>query len=199
MGFIVLGTTMFFFMACNSCKTEPILIYASKDLTAVGAFKPGTIWVYQNDSTFEQDSVIVTDYQYLPDTVTGECKQKAVIANYKEAIYTYATSLFFNENFKWTVKVGQPVLLSKDTLPADTIFIDAACTDTSFCSVIDTLVLNGISYVNVYERIDSSSSLEDGKLTHYYSLPFYGIIKKEIFNADSTIESWSLVYSQIVQ
>jgi hypothetical protein len=119
--------------------------------------------------------------------------------NYRESILTYGHSFLFNEDYVWTVKVGAPVLLSQENLSADTIFIDAICTDSSFCNVIDTFLLNGLSYLQVYERIDLSSSLENGRLTHFYTAPYYGIIKKEIYNADSTIESWSLLYSKVIQ
>ncbi len=184
---------------CNPCKTEPILIYASKDLKAIGTFKSGTLWVYQNDSTLVLDSIVVTGFQDTPDTVMEFCQDDSVPLNYRESILTFTHSFLFDEDYILTVKVGAPVLLSKENLSADTIFIDAPCADSSYCNVIDTFLLNGNSFLQVYERIDSSSSLENGRLTHFYSAPNYGIIKKQIYNADSTIESWSLVYNKILQ
>lgn len=187
------------FGSCDRCKTDPILIYAGKDLKATGAFKPGTFWVYQNDSTLQLDSVVVISYEYLPDTITEECKGKQVPLNYKEQYFTTTTSFFYNLNYLWTVKVGEPVLLANESGAADTIYTDAPCTDTSFCGVIDTLIVNNIKFTNVYERIDSSSVLNDGKLVYFYSAPSFGIIKKEIYDEDGAIESWSLLYSNIVQ
>jgi hypothetical protein len=190
----------YFMTGCNDCKTDPILIYASKDLKGVGAFKPGTFWVYQNDFTHVRDCVIVTSFEDVADTIFEACQNNGTaVANFTQTLYTHTTSLLFNENYVWKVQVGEPVLLAKENFDPDTIYVDAQCTDTSFCSIVDTLQIGSIKYLNVYERIDSSSSLEDGQLTHFFSLPKFGIIRREVLNPDNSFESWSLVHAYIIQ
>jgi hypothetical protein len=187
--------------SCNNCKdTDPILLYASGNSKYTGAFKPGTWWVYQDDSTFARDSVAVTSQEYITDTTTEPCKNDQLkVVNYKETFLTHTTSFLFSENYLWTVKVGEPVLLSKENSSPDTVYTDAACIDTGFCAIIDTLIVGGIKYPAVYLRIDSVSSTEDGNLTRFYTALHFGLIKKEIVTADSSVQSWSLVKSVIVQ
>lgn len=187
------------FSSCNKCKTEPILIYANKDILAAGAFKPGTFWVYQNDSTLERDSVFVTSFQDTQDTVLEDCDNKSVPLNYRQVIYTFATSTFFHRDYTWKIQVDEPLLLSKDSNSYDIIYEDASCTDTTTCRIVDTLFAAGVYYYNIYERIDSPSFVEDGLPVHYYILPDVGIIKKEIITNDSTVQSWSVTKIKIVQ
>lgn len=198
-GILLLALVLNLTTGCNNCKTDPILIYASKEVTNIGIFKPGTFWVYQNELTGERDSVIVTDYEYLPDTIRETCKDQQVDVNYEESFFTYSSSFFYSTNYVSWVKVAQPLLVSKENYPADTLYSTASCTDTGYCNVIDTLKVFGVSYLNVFERIDSSSDLYDGRLVHFYSAPNVGLVKREILISDSTWESWGLVNSVIVQ
>ncbi|MEP7128964.1 MAG: hypothetical protein ABI729_08855 [Chitinophagales bacterium] len=187
------------FLGCNSCKTDPILLYADKEVLDIGIFKPGTFWVYENTTTGERDSVIVTSFDYRADTIFDNCKDQQVIMNYSEGYYTYSTSFFYAVNYVSTVKVGQGLLMAKENYPADTIFSTAACVDTGYCNVIDTLNVFRKKFANVYQRIDSSADLYDGRLVRFYSAPNYGLIRKEIFLSDSTWETWNLVHYAIVQ
>lgn len=185
--------------SCNKCKTDPILIYASTDILDVGIFKPGTFWVYENVSTGERDSVIVTEFIYGQDTIREACGDGQSDVNYLETFYTYTSSFFYGVNYISMVKTGQPLQVAKENYPADTLFSTAACTDTGYCNIIDTLQVYRKKYANVYERIDSSSDLYDGRLVHFYSAPNYGLIKREILVTDSIWETWRLVNSNIVQ
>ncbi|MBA3647384.1 MAG: hypothetical protein H0W62_02360 [Chitinophagales bacterium] len=197
---------------CNDCKdSDPITLLAGRNLKAYGVFKPGTYWIYQNDSTLLLDSIAVSNYMY--DTVPvqipcGKNNSNMKISSYLENFYTYLTSYTFNKNYLLKVEINQPVLFSLVDQAADTLFIDAVCADTSFCKIIDTLRIIRITppinydhyeYMNVYERIDSSSSVEDGNLVYYYSAAHYGIVKKQIQHPDHTIDSWSLLRFHIVQ
>ena len=164
-----------------------------------GIFKPGTLWVYQNDSTGALDSVTVTAYEYKVDTLFETCKDNEVISNYEENFYTYSTSSFYNIDYVSWVKVSQPLLVSETGNAPDTLFSTASCIDTGYCNLLDTFRVFRKKYPDVYERIDSSSELYDGKLVHFYSAPEFGLIKREILIADSTWETWSLIHSTIVQ
>lgn len=187
------------FYGCNSCKTDPIVLYASKEVTDIGIFKPGTFWVYENKITGEHDSVSVSSYQYVLDTILENCKDQQVTTNYSESFYTYSTSYFYVVNYISSVKVGQVLLMAKENQGGDTLFSTASCIDIGYCNVIDTVNVAHKKYANVYQRIDSSSDLYDGRLVRFYSAPHYGLIRKEILVADSTWETWNLIHYEIVQ
>jgi hypothetical protein len=189
----------FLFTACNKCATDPILLYAGKEIMSYGIFKPGTLWVYQNDTTGVLDSVTVTGYEYRIDTSFETCKDNEVIANYEENFYTFSRSSFYDVDYVTWVKVSQPLLVSKAGNAPDTLFSTASCIDTGYCNLLDTFRVFRKKYPDVYQRIDSSSGLYDGKLVRFYSAPEFGLIKREILIADSTWETWSLIHSIIVQ
>lgn len=185
--------------SCNRCKTDPILIYANPKVVDIGIFKPGTLWVYQNINTLETDSVMVTGYAYVPDTIRQECKGQPVDINYSEHYDTYSNSSFYETSYVSTVPIGQVLLVAKEGFPADTLYSAAPCADAGYCAVFDTFKVNRTKYVNVYERIDSASSLYDNRLVHFYSAPYFGLIRKDILNEDGSWETWNLVQAVIIQ
>ncbi|MEO6169262.1 MAG: hypothetical protein ABIO98_17190 [Chitinophagales bacterium] len=184
---------------CNKCKTDPILIYASKDILDVGIFQPGSFWVYENDATGVRDSVIVTAVEYKTDTVREACGDGQTDVNYTESFYMFTTSFFYGTNYVSQVKAGEPLLVAKENYPADTLFSNAACTNPGYCNIIETMKVFQKNYSNVYERIDSSSDLYEGRLVHFFSAPNHGLIRREIFLSDSTWETWTLIHHHIVQ
>lgn len=191
--------SLILFTACNKCATDPILLYAGKETLSYGIFKPGTLWVYQNDTTGVLDSVTVTSYEYRIDTLFESCKDMQAITNYEESFYTYSRSSFYDLDYISWVKVSQPLLVSNEGNAPDTLFSTATCIDTGYCNRMDTFRVYRKKYPDVYERIDSSSELYDGKLVRFYSAPGYGLIRREILIADNTWETWSLIHSIIVQ
>lgn len=185
--------------SCDSCKTDPILLYANHELLDAGIFKPGTYWVYINDSTGANDSVVVTAFDFLPDTIREDCKGDPVNVNYKESYYTYSTSFLYGENYVTTAQIGDVLLWGKISEPADTIFSTASCKDAGYCALIDTMQVFHKKYTQVYKRIDSSSAIYDGRLAQFYSAPHFGLIRKEILRPDGTWETWNLTHAVIVQ
>lgn len=185
--------------SCNSCKTDPILLYANHELLDAGIFKPGTYWVYINNITGENDSVVVTAFDYRPDTIREDCEGDPVDVNYKESYYTYSTSFLYAENYVATAQVGEVLLLGCVSEPADTIFSTASCKDAGYCELIDTMQVFHKKYTQVYKRIDSSSAIYDGRLVRFYTAPHFGLIRKEILLPDGTWETWNLAHSVIVQ
>lgn len=186
-------------IGCNNCKTDPILLYADKAVEATGIFKPGTYWIYENAATGERDSVVVTAFAYMPDTIFENCKDQQVAVNYTEAYYTYSASDYYAVNYVATAKVGRDLLMARVNAPADTIFSTAACIDTGYCRVFDTLMVFHKKYAAVYQRTDAMSELYQGKTVRFYSAAGYGLIRKEILASDSTWETWNLVHAVIVQ
>ncbi|MBK9731604.1 MAG: hypothetical protein IPO83_10010 [Chitinophagaceae bacterium] len=100
--------------------------------------------------------------------------------NYSEGYYTYSTSFFYTVNYVSTVKVGQGLLWLKRIIRLDTLFSTGARIDTGYCNVIDTSMFF-VKYANVYQRIDSSSDLYNGRLVRFYAARIMVIIKKKIF------------------
>lgn len=189
-----------FFYSCNSCKNlEPITLYASRNLTATGVFQPGSYWIYRNDTTFETDSVIVTNYQYQLQPVYGPCgnKDSAIVSN-KEFFFTTLTSITSGQNYLFSTGIAQPLLLTSNNL-TDTVFIDEPCTDSAVCLLHDSLNISGLLFYNVRERIDSISNIEAGNAVHYFTANGLGIVKKEIYEPGNFIESWSLKRWHIIQ
>lgn len=187
------------FTGCNKCATDPILLYASGQVISYGIFKPGTLWIYQNDSTGALDSVEVTGYEYTMDTLYESCNGKETALNYREQFLSYSTSLASGKMFVSSVTVGPYLEVAEAGGMPDTLYASGSCVDTGYCNLLDTFRVFRKKYPDVYVRIDSSSSLYNGQLVRFYSSPGYGLIRREIRLSDNTWETWSLVSAVIVQ
>lgn len=187
------------FTGCDKCTTDPILLYASGQVTSYGIFKPGTIWIYRNDSTGALDSVEVTGYEYTIDTLYESCNGKETVINYREHFLSYSTSLANGKVYVSSVTVGPYLEVAEAGGLPDTLYSSGSCVDTGYCNLLDTFRVFRKKYADVYERIDSSSSLYYGQLVRFYSSPGYGLIRREIRLSDNTWETWSLVSAVIVQ
>jgi len=203
-----------FLLSCqkNPCKHPPIR-YLSPEIKDHGLFKPGTYWVYQNDSTMQLDSITIVSI----DTGTKaewseaeECGGMYIIfygeyassntsnnsmgtSFYYHISETMPGAVFFYENDTANIFASDFVVIYIES------FLQSYINDSLY-EVISEMTLNGNYFENVYERKYFNSPIENGLRTNYYSASNYGLIKKEVFDSISAnVESWSLLRYHIIQ
>ena len=186
-----------------SCKKETEYYYLNEDEKKFGGFQSGSYWIYQDDSTFQQDSIYCISYnkhfenriddgQIVESDEYYDSQLKSTIdstANLRISIKAYSqTSASYSYVFRfWSLGFGYS--------STDNQVHSGRPNDQFVLNRYDQLTVNGNNYQDVTE-------LQATSVTSPYKsvliAPDFGVIKWFIKSNDSTIVgSWSLIRCKI--
>jgi hypothetical protein len=159
-------------------------------------FKPGTYWIYNNDSTNIEDSIYVTDYfeeffdhisgdgqrwQYLNLIFTSSLQDTGGITIDPVHLYYEIFNIFISPRYNESTLLGY--------------------NDLSYMTGISDRQINGNSFTHVYDFIQKYPQNDSSSINRSRSLISrdYGILQCQIFYNDCTSTTKSLVRYSIVR
>jgi len=209
---------LYFFLAClmlfgctkdhppespSDPNTENRTVHPLNDsLVANYLFLPGTWWVYRDLSDNSLDSIIVTSADFYVSSIYVS------YANRTDYYDTYEIKLFgqTHETTRYLLMTDE-CRLEFSEWEGVTLFgydenTDSTVSDGNRVAYYDSIQIQNVWYYDVaktkiYTYYHSCCPIPD--LDYYYINKEFGIIKKEIANADSTYKIYELVNKNIVR
>lgn len=190
--------------SCDGNYTPGQVVNLSPSL-APYQFKENSYWVYQNDSTAQIDSQRV-DFAYTHDWFTGggssTCSGATTFYEYRMGVRSFLTNEFvhyymiggnlFKDPLATGNMTGKNIFNNLDNFPPESGLEQ---------EIIPAITLNGNSFQNVkkirIKHLEASPSnpnptnLSDHDL-YYYFKDSVGIIKWEVVDGSTLLESWSI-------
>ncbi|MEO8149791.1 MAG: hypothetical protein ABI723_19285 [Bacteroidia bacterium] len=214
---LIFITVIIGFISC-----QRVNYYLSSDAKSYGAFKPGSYWIVQNDSTLLTDSIYASELYPVPDIRYGDGKiwesRESTECHINSASDTnfliridvnsiskqffalgYIYSLYGKSSFNSNADYYYTKLIRK-TKSAWIIENDTRSYiyQQSELTNYDQLVINGFNYENV-SRIKTLSnevtSVPDTGI--FYIAKNYGPLKWVILGNDSAAGSWTVIRSHV--
>ncbi len=167
-------------------------------------FKPGTYWVYKNDSTAVLDSVVVDSVftgvlnMSIPHATTLEYAYYIMyVHDFGNARY-YTETIFNNYIYRKFMGIGSGKPLYSPTAAPGTSWAGG-----ELIAKIPSLTLNTNTFYNIGQmQFDANDSLYHPEFAHnsvYYYSDTIGLIKKVYFLPHDNVDSWSLKRWNIVR
>lgn len=148
-------------------------------------FKEGTYWVYQNDATAEIDSQRVT-FAGLGQIGSGGGSMCGSISadNYAISVQSFLTNTFLG----YQIRGGGFSRNSNASNSSDltTILYSG---DIKQPAAIPSMTINGTTFSNVRKVFVDEL---DGESYNFYFVDSIGIVKWEVLNGSTVLESWSI-------
>jgi hypothetical protein len=203
--YFILALGLWLAFACKK-EEKPVHSTVSAEMKAWAVFSPGSYWIYQNDSTYELDSVYVikndtfTKVGYSDGETHWTAEEiKTYMRNSKNYLIVISTSSECHvyegdENEKYSKSFEFLYLKDKNEFFSPT---------GKPLTIIDSLYLNGQKYNNIVKYLvdciySGSETNPESNENIYYAARNYWIIKKiETYNNQT--ESWSLLRYNINQ
>ncbi len=219
----ILFILIFLFILVGCIKDEPITIpptyYLPDNFKNWIYFKTGTYWIYKNDTTGIEDSIVVNEsYNDIESMIGINQYNESKIMYYYEDItmvsYSYTENIKYHESAfiyindphaigisctfaKWDITFGWPAYNNTLEFIYEPV-LNSKLGRTSVSAIFDTLIVAGKLYFNVIQINDTLNTLDGGYPTYYYFAKNYGLIKKEIMETSEVVE-WNLIRYNIVQ
>ncbi len=170
-------------------------------------FKPGSYWVYKNDTTAALDSIVVDSVSNGLDIMYLSGVSQTTFEYYTMNMHSFGTSQYYYDylfsNFfirsghLWSDfdVTGQPTL--ETNCDTGTVFYDA-----KMVAKYTSLILNGNNFTNIVESKVTAAHQNQQEFTndtYFFYSPSAGLIKKEIDLGGGNIQSWSILRWHIIR
>ncbi len=214
--FLSFAVTVLFIPSCNKdktpCTTCPTGGTDCEDIQNVKnffAFKVGSWWVYEEETSGVRDSVYVTEYQndpsnynfdvrvyssyqdyyyhYWPVFASGaqSCNESGVICKWCVTIERskYRPGDFVHQGncFLFIPKIGSYSTTSNPVFPGNKIFIS---------NVDNNFTINNLEFNRTVKVYELNSFMEGQQPTNHYFSENVGLIRKELLDSNQV---WNLV------
>jgi hypothetical protein len=174
------------------------------------AFKMGSWWVYEEETSHERDSMYVTLYNNDNNSYLFECHIKSSLTDYDHRYWPEyygvngcSTVGFVNKKCLYVTKekgkfqdnLGESTIFFVNYQVGDHLYTASEisyCPDDSIVigHIYDSLIISAYKFHNVV-RVDESCSYQEGKQpTKFYYTKSVGIIRKELIDSNQV---WNLV------
>jgi len=200
------------FIACKK-STSINHQYLDPGLVAHFNFKPGSYWIFRDSATGNIDSFCVKTNSLFTQTY-GSGLQDVVITNFQE--YTNRTdtnswqlnldnnSWYFYAyyNTKFNTHMEQFPVLGGSTYPfaLHPVFASGIGRDSTIMSTLANYTVQGTTYTNVWQIIDSTHNLSYNHNDCFYISDSVWVIKFSLNHPqDSLYNTWELVRCNIVR
>jgi hypothetical protein len=183
------------------CKDNNAVHQIPETLKPYGEFLEGTYWVLRNDSSLIEDSIAVTSASNSLNEVSSECPNGGEKIDYSVQVFKLNISPNYFGNLSDMILSDEGLFFEEGNDTAYSAFKIPIPEDTTWSLYLDSLLVNGISYEEVYKLKShgGSSFLDPLDSSNYFLAANIGLLKKQIFLPSGEILSWSLIRSHIVQ
>lgn len=203
---MIFGLTIFSCRKNNINENQTTYKYLNESIKPY-KFKTGSYWVFENDTTGELDSIIVTstenDFVWCPPPVHGQSGEKDEF--YKINLKSFATSQTYNDYLtNYYIKRNGSGEYGQNGQP---IFVVNSDTGEVFNGMkiiakIPTMTISNNTFNNVVEtKIIASQQYQPmfTKDTYLYFSDSIGIIKKVTDIGTGNFESWSIKRWKVIK
>jgi hypothetical protein len=207
------------FVGCQDKNKPEYRYYVSASAKQFGCFKPGSYWIFKNDSTGTEDSVYVlslvqdtTFVQNNGDVVEAKeyynCNiRSSSDTGFKETIIVVAQS---NDKMTFTYKLEYPLTSSQASWRVDVYEINESgqlfpntISGTTLITSYGTLTLNDSTFSNVSQFKSTNVIRQPSNGPQQTDRQLYitkgtGIVKWYTKYSDESTESWSVTRYHVI-
>jgi hypothetical protein len=187
-------------LTCGKPKPEVKHLFVSEFAKSYVAFKPGSYWIYRNDSSSITDSVYVQQLTYRYENETNN--DGDIISTNQRIWCQLISNIIINSDNGFStshIYLGDYSIShwGIDLNFKNDVVNPILTTDT--CFSYQTMILNGQLFNNVTEQIQhSTNSLSSEYRVDVYLVKNIGLIKWNVNYRDGSTEQWSLLRYNII-